>query len=101
MIHPEIRKLIQEIYTRYDERDGERAGKYPEVYLVSLLEQIKEDLPEVSAMLDDTVDFARFGSDSEGFRKMKVRVQASAEEPPLSVTKKSRSAAKRRQMATT
>ena len=100
MIHPEIRRLIQEIYARYDERDAERAGKYPEVYLVSLLEEIQERLPVISATLDFTVEIAGFGSDTEHFRQVKARVEASAEKPPLPVPQKAKSSAKRRKLVT-
>ncbi|TSC84159.1 MAG: hypothetical protein G01um101417_315 [Parcubacteria group bacterium Gr01-1014_17] len=67
-IHPKVTELLQEVFGWFNEDEGERAGKYPEVYLVSLLENIKEELPEVSAMLYSAVDMARFGPDVKGFR---------------------------------
>lgn len=69
MIHPEIKRLLQEVFGRLNEEEGKHAGEYPEAYLVSLLENIKERLPEVSAMLYSTVDMARFGDSKEVFQK--------------------------------
>lgn len=77
MIHPEVTKLLQEVFGWLNEEDGKRAGEYPEVYLVSLLEGIKERMPEVSAMLYSTVDRARFGSDAKRFQKVLAAVQPS------------------------
>ncbi len=69
VIHPKIRELIQEVFGWVSEEEGRHAGEYPEAYLLSLLENIKERLPEVSAMLYSTVDMARFGDSTEVFQK--------------------------------
>lgn len=69
MIHPEVKKLLQEVFGLIREEDGKRAGEYPEVYLVSLLEKIKERLPEVSAMLAFTVEMGAFNSNLEEARQ--------------------------------
>ena len=82
MIHPEVKKLLQEVFGYFSEEEGKRAGEYPEVYLVSLLEGIKEDLPEVSAMLYSTVDMAGFGSDTERFQKTLAAVKKLAAVQP-------------------
>lgn len=89
MVHPEIKKLLQEVFARYGEEEGRRAGEYPEVYLISLLEGIKEDLPEVSATLDNTVDMAGFGSDTERFQKTLAVVQPNEKVQSRKVGKKS------------
>lgn len=58
---PQIKKLIQEVFAALDEwplssKDNEQLAKEdPEVCLVALLKEIKEQLPEVSAMLHSTV----------------------------------------------
>lgn len=76
MISPQITKLLQEIVGLFNEEEGKRVGKYPEVYLISLLEHIKERLPEVSAMLYSTVEMARFGPrDTDRFQKALAMVQ--------------------------
>lgn len=76
MIHPEVKRLLQEVFTQFDEEEGKRAEKYPEVYLISLLENIKERLPEVSAMLYSTVEMAGFGSDTRRFNGTLAKVKA-------------------------
>ncbi|MDP3661547.1 MAG: hypothetical protein Q8R17_01735 [bacterium] len=61
---------MQEVFSRLNnEVYGKLAGEYPEVYLVSLLENIKERLPEVSAMLYSTVEMSVFGSSLEEARQ--------------------------------
>lgn len=78
MIHPQVTKLLQEIVSLFNEEEGKRAGEYPEVYLVSLLEHIKERLPSVSAMLYSTVERARFGPNETGkFQKALALIQQS------------------------
>lgn len=78
MIHPKVTKLLQEIVSSFNEEEGRRAGEYPEVYLISLLEHIKDRLPEVSAMLYSTVEMARFGPNETGrFQKALALVQQS------------------------
>ncbi|KKU70544.1 MAG: hypothetical protein UX94_C0004G0008 [Parcubacteria group bacterium GW2011_GWA2_47_21] len=75
MIHPKVKALVQEVFSWFGEEEGKRAGEYPEAYLVSLLEEIQERLPEVSAMLDSTVDMARFGFDTERFKNTLAKMQ--------------------------
>lgn len=74
-IHPEVKKLLKEVFGQFSEEEGKRAGEYPEVYLVSLLENIKERLPEVSAMLYSTVDMAGFGADTQRFKETIAKTQ--------------------------
>jgi len=60
----EIRKLVQEVFAALDEwplssKDNEQLAKEdPKACLVALLKEIKEQLPEVSAMLHSTVESA-------------------------------------------
>ena len=82
MVHPEIKRLLQEVFGRFSEEDGKRAGEHPEAYLVSLLERIQKRPPEVSAMLHSTVDIARFGSDTEKFQKILALVKKLATAQP-------------------
>jgi len=74
MVHPEVKKLLQEVFGWFSEEEGKRAEEYPEVYLVSLLERIKKRLPEVSAMLYETVDMARFGDSGVVFQERLAEV---------------------------
>ena len=75
MIHPEIKKLVQEVFGWFSEEEGRRAGEYPEEHLVSLLEGIKKDLPVVSVTLDWTVGMARFGDSREVFQERLARAK--------------------------
>ncbi|MDP3661419.1 MAG: hypothetical protein Q8R17_01010 [bacterium] len=75
MIHPEVRKLLQEVFAKFSEEEGKRAGAYPEVYLVSLLERIKGRLPNISAMLYSTVEMAGFGADTKRFNGTLAKVK--------------------------
>lgn len=75
MIHPEIKKLLQEVFGLVSEEEGRHAGKYPEAYLMSLLESIKEYLPEVSTTLSWTVGMARFGDSTLVFKERLAKVK--------------------------
>lgn len=75
-VHPKVKKLLKEVFGWFSEEEGRRAGEYPEVYLVSLLENIKADLPEVSATLYFTVQMGGFGADTERFKKVLAIVRS-------------------------
>lgn len=77
MVHPEVKKLLQEVFGWFSEEEGKRAGEYPEVYLVSLLQHIQDRLPEVSAMLYSTVQMGGFGADTERFKRVLAIVKSS------------------------
>lgn len=60
MLSPKVVKLVQEIFSRPRESEATKrwVKEDPEQYLISLLETIKERLPEVSATLETTVEHA-------------------------------------------
>ena len=76
MVHPKIRKLVQEVFAAYGK---ERAGKDPEAFLFSLLKCIKEELPVVSAILQHTVHIATFDRNLKEARRSLNRVKTKPE----------------------
>lgn len=60
MLPKEIVRLVEEVFGFFGEDEQEEAKKEPEVYLASLLSKIKEDLPDVSAVLKLTTEEALF-----------------------------------------
>ncbi len=69
MIHPEVKKLIVEVFGWFREDKVKLAEEYPEACLVSLLESIKEDLPTVSTTLYGTVQRGTFTESVEEARQ--------------------------------
>lgn len=74
-IHPEVKKLLKEVFGWFSEEEGKRAGEYPEAHLMSLLESIKEYLPKVSTTLSWTVGMARFGDSTLVFKERLATVK--------------------------
>lgn len=67
-----INQLVQDIYGYFGERERQWVKENPESCLVSLLEEIKKELPEVSATLRFTVEFGTIRE----FKERKGRQQA-------------------------
>ena len=62
MLPERVRRLIREIYSQDDNEEvQQKLRDNPEEVLISLLEQIKEDLPDVSSTLGFTVERGTFG----------------------------------------
>ncbi len=77
MLHPETVQLIAEVCGFFDTHDfsaGSRhadlARKDPEACVVSLLQNIKEDLPVISAILYHTVQRAAYEGDLKEARRI-------------------------------
>lgn len=71
MLHRETRKLIEEVFELTGGESEKRlAQEDPEACIVSLLQNIKERLPNISAMLDSTVEMAAFADDVKEARKL-------------------------------
>lgn len=65
MIHPEVKKLVVEVFGCFREDKVKLAEECPEACLVSLLESIKEDLPTVSTTLYGTIQRSTFAESVE------------------------------------
>ncbi len=72
MLHPETARLIQEVFaytdrhdfsTEYESKSLTLAKRDPEACIVSLLQKVKEELPEVSATLYDIIEMGTFEED--------------------------------------
>lgn len=56
MLPREIQKLVIQIYSNFHEEKRQQVKQEPEVFLVSLLQAIQKELPDISAMLESTVE---------------------------------------------
>ncbi|MBI3332390.1 hypothetical protein HYZ99_05560 [Candidatus Peregrinibacteria bacterium] len=62
MLSERVAKLVRDIYAKDDNEEvQQKLQEDPEEVLISLLETIKEDLPEVSSTLQFTVEKGTFG----------------------------------------
>lgn len=80
MLSEPVKQLVQEVFAECYRRDattGKEVRKEveedPEGYLLSLLMTIKEELPEVSAMLHFTVERASFEPNRTKARRLLER----------------------------
>lgn len=69
MLSPTTAKLIQEVFGYIGEEGRKLAEKDPEACLVNLLQEIKKELPEVSATLRFAVEMATYDKDVEEARR--------------------------------
>lgn len=58
MLPPKVQRLLEEVFGHNDKDRRKLAKNDPERCLVKLLEKIKENFGDVSAMLDSTVEEA-------------------------------------------
>lgn len=99
MIHPEVQKLLQEVFGSIREDKRKLAEEYPEACLVSLLESIKADMPEVSAMLDSTVKRGAYDSSvKEVIQRFGLQKTNQCKQDLNHVGKKSKKQIKRRHL---
>lgn len=87
MLPKEIIDLLEEVFEYFGEQEKKEAQKEPEVYLVSLLSKIKEDLPDVSAMLEFTVEEATYHSHLDEAR---AKLNLAKKKAPKKVAARSR-----------
>ncbi len=57
-LSPEIRKLVQEVFAPLGKKHAKLTKEDPELYLVALLKEIKQDLQETAVTLGTTIEGA-------------------------------------------
>ncbi len=79
MLSKATAQLVEEVMGYFGEKERQAAQKEPEACLVSMLTRIKEELPEVSAMLYSSIELATYDKYLQEARKKINQVEKSSQ----------------------
>lgn len=69
MLSKATAQLVEEVSAHFGERVKKKARENPEAYLISMLQVIKEQLPESWATLEMTIEQAQFDENLDEARQ--------------------------------